>query len=75
LGLFLKKRGNKKSGIREMVLQSLQNTAREFRLQEHEVLVKLRFQLAEFSQNNQFMSVTLKQRRDELEKTFNEKKA
>ncbi len=58
-------------GIRKMVLQSLQNTAREFGLQDHEVISKIRFQLAVFSQENHFLGVTLKLRRDQLEKVFN----
>jgi hypothetical protein len=58
-------------GVRNMVLQSLQATAREFGLQEYETVQRVRFQLAVFSQENQFLGVSLKQRRCELEKVFN----
>jgi long-subunit acyl-CoA synthetase (AMP-forming) len=58
-------------GVRNMVLQSLQATAREFGLQEYETVQRVRFQHAVFSQENQFLGVSLKQRRCELEKVFN----
>ncbi len=58
-------------GVRSMVLQSLQSTAREFGLLDHETIQRIRFQLALFSQENHFLGVSLKQRRCELEKVFN----
>ena len=59
-------------GVRKMVLESLRNTRAELGLEEYETIERIRFQIEPFSIENKFLSVTLKQRRDKLNRDFND---
>ena len=59
------------SGVKKMVLQSLDNSRTELGLEEWERIEDLRFQIDAFSIENNFLTVTLKQRREQLQRDFN----